>query len=220
MKSKNLWRKIKSESTPGTTPLHPSFFTSLNKNDLVLEIGSGSGRVIDICIEKRLRCVGFDVNPNEIESLKVKYKDNKNVTVMEHDITKSSLPKIRGAKAAIMLGLLGALDSTSQRLSALENTLSALDEKGYIFVSEFLYDDSIEELKERYEKGRKLGLENGSFLVEGGKDGTSYITHNFLKEELERVLSTHCTIVDVKITNFTTFHGNIRPGILVVARRK
>ena len=74
MKSKKLWKKIIKDSTPGTATLHPSFFKVLNKKDLVLEIGSGSGRVIDMCLDNQLKVIGYGINANEVAFLKEKYE--------------------------------------------------------------------------------------------------------------------------------------------------
>jgi tRNA (cmo5U34)-methyltransferase len=54
----------------------------------ILDIGSGNGRLLDLCL---LKCrnasgVALDFSPTMLEELKKKYSENENITVIEHDL--------------------------------------------------------------------------------------------------------------------------------------
>ena len=54
----------------------------------ILDIGSGNGRLLDLCM---LKCknasgVALDFSPAMLDELKMKYNDDGNVTVVEHDL--------------------------------------------------------------------------------------------------------------------------------------
>ena len=54
----------------------------------ILDIGSGNGRLLDLCLLKCKNATGvaLDFSPRMLEELEKKYNENENVTVIEHDI--------------------------------------------------------------------------------------------------------------------------------------
>jgi phospholipid N-methyltransferase len=220
MKGDALWKNIDKNTTPGTAFLHPTFWTMVKPGDLVIEVGSGNGRVIEECLARKLRVAAIDINPNELGELRKRYMTNKNVSLEELDVTKSKPLKRKIAQGAILLGLVGALDSPAGRKRALTNVAASLEIGGALCVSEFVYSPTDPVLSHRYKKAEAMGLEKGSFVVDEADGSAKYITHNFQEAELVRLVEADFTIIKLEKTMFTSYHGNERKGISLIAKKK
>jgi ubiquinone/menaquinone biosynthesis C-methylase UbiE len=211
------WKKIVANQTPGTAQIDDLFWESLNPHETVLEVGVGSGRVIDESLRRGLNIIAIDINKQEIENLRNIYETNEAVELLIADATKPlSLP--RKVNGVVMLGLLGALNFELQRNDALRNCAAVTEPKSEVVVSEFLVDDTDEVLASRYKQGQKDGLERGSFAVFDDAGNVQYITHNFDEDELVSLVGRYATILSVSKTIFMSYHGSERKGIIVRAR--
>jgi len=219
MRAKDFWERIKENKTPGTAILHSEFDKMVKAKDQVLEVGSGSGRIVDICLEKKAKVIAVDINTEEIDALKRRYQFNDNVTVKELDITKDIAARPSSVDSAIMLGLLGALDSPKERVTSLKNIAKSIKPRGFLFISEFEYYPKDKTLKDRYDRGVLQGLEKGSFLVDSKNGFSSYITHNFELDELKALVEREFEIIDLERRTFMSYHGNKRVGMALIARK-
>jgi 16S rRNA (adenine1518-N6/adenine1519-N6)-dimethyltransferase len=92
--------KIHKKSTPKNLVLGQHFLTDrniLNKmvsaadvspNDIVLEIGAGSGTLTEVLAKQAKRVIAVEKDPKLAELLKAKFSDQKNVKIIPEDILK------------------------------------------------------------------------------------------------------------------------------------
>ena len=78
----NNWKNIKINHTPSTSSIDLNFLKKITNSSKVLEIGSGSGRIIDILNQKGCSVIGIDINNNELSNLKYKYNSNHKITFL------------------------------------------------------------------------------------------------------------------------------------------
>ena len=65
---------------------------NIQKTDTVIEIGPGKAALTDILKDLTDNLIAVDIDANLANNLKIKYKDNKNVTVINKDFLKFELP--------------------------------------------------------------------------------------------------------------------------------
>lgn len=213
------WSKIPVGKTPGTTLICKEFWESLDNEDLIIEVGTGSGRAAAECLERGFRVLGCDINELEVEHTKrqlgKRFASSK-FDVRYHDITKSSLSTL--GEGALLLGLLGALVK-KDRLMALKNTISSLKPGSILYISEFLINTDDPILLQRYEAGLRLGDEYGTFPVYDDDQNILYFTHNFYEQELlELMKKSGLKIIFCKRQEFMSYHGNKRKGISIMGK--
>ena len=66
---------------------------SLSKNDLLVDLGSGDGKVLRSAEEKGARVIGVEINPILVLFSKLKYSGVKNICIYCSDMYKFKLPK-------------------------------------------------------------------------------------------------------------------------------
>jgi 2-polyprenyl-3-methyl-5-hydroxy-6-metoxy-1,4-benzoquinol methylase len=214
----HTWRDIPRGKTPGTTQIDNRFWRYISSGDTVAEVGSGSGRVIEECIDRQLNVVAIDINQHELAGLKKKYLKNPNVMFLLSDVTKplSTQDKFNGV---IMLGLLGAVSGSDLRLQALKNCINKAV-PGCIFnISEFLVDNDDVILAKRYLEGKLKGFESGSFSVMDEQGSSLCVTHNFELQEIKDLVGSCLDIISIEHTVFLSYHGNKRKGVMILARK-
>jgi 16S rRNA (adenine1518-N6/adenine1519-N6)-dimethyltransferase len=69
-------------------------FACITKGDFVIEVGPGKGILTDILKNLTNNLTIVDIDTKLAENLSVKYKDNKNITVINQDFLKFELPSI------------------------------------------------------------------------------------------------------------------------------
>ncbi len=67
-------------------------YSSLNKDDIVLEVGAGLGFLTQLLSQKCKKVIAVEVDPKLVEILKEQIQGLKNVDLIEGDILKISLP--------------------------------------------------------------------------------------------------------------------------------
>lgn len=65
---------------------------NISKNDTVIEIGPGKAALTDILKDYTDNLIAVDIDKNLADNLQIKYKDNKNVTIINKDFLKFDLP--------------------------------------------------------------------------------------------------------------------------------
>ena len=65
----------------------------IQENDSVLEVGPGLGSLTHFIADKNAKYDAVDIDPRMIDFLKVVYKDNNNVQIIENDIRKQDISK-------------------------------------------------------------------------------------------------------------------------------
>ncbi|MBQ3942969.1 MAG: methyltransferase domain-containing protein, partial [Elusimicrobia bacterium] len=64
----------------------------IQKTDTVIEIGPGKAALTDILKDYTDNLIAIDIDSNLAQALQLKYKDNKNITVINRDFLKFDLP--------------------------------------------------------------------------------------------------------------------------------
>ena len=65
---------------------------NISKNDTVIEIGPGKAALTDILKDYTDNLIAVDIDKHLADNLQIKYKDNKNVTIINKDFLKFELP--------------------------------------------------------------------------------------------------------------------------------
>jgi len=213
----NYWKKIKQNNTPSTSEILDEFVNKIDSQSKVLEIGCGSGRIIDECISKKCLIYGIDINKNEIDALKSKYKYFNNVILENNDITNINFKLRVNYKFdyVFMNGLLGALKK-EERTIALKNVLKLINSNSIIHLSEFLLFEKNEEMKIRYLNDLSQTGEYGTFFVYNKEGEKIYQTHNFSESEIKNLVSDNYIIIRKELLDFKSYTGKIKPGIILI----
>jgi 16S rRNA (adenine1518-N6/adenine1519-N6)-dimethyltransferase len=66
----------------------------LNADDLVIEIGPGPGVLTEELVKRAGKIIAIEIDNNLAEKLKIKYKNNKKVEILNGDILKINLPEL------------------------------------------------------------------------------------------------------------------------------
>src|SRR3990167_8938820 len=69
----------------------------LSKNDIVLEVGPGKGALTEALAQKAKKVIAIEKDGKLVEYLKEKFKNQKNIEILEGDILKTS-PKNYGLR--------------------------------------------------------------------------------------------------------------------------
>lgn len=219
-KLSSVWVKIPANKTPATTPILREFWNYFEKDSRILEVGCAWGRLIFECLKRDLLVIGIDINNAEIIELKKGLKLGKSenrASVFCMNATKMNFEN-ESFNGAIMQGLLSALES-KERYLALKEVFRVLKKHGLLHVAEFEIIDNVE-ARTRYENDEKITGEFGtlSILDENGKE--MFRSHNFSQNELKGLLESVGFKVKIfKKKKFVSFHGNIKPGMLIIAEK-
>ena len=217
----NYWKKIKQSNTPSTSGILDDFLNQINSQSKVLEIGCGSGRIIDECISRKSFVYGVDINKNEIDALRLKYRGYEKVILEINDITNKNFKLKEDYKFDYVFinGLLGALKS-KQRAVALKNILKVTDFISIVHLSEFLLFEENEEMKVRYSKDFLETGEYGTFFVYNVEGNKVYQTHNFSEIEITKLVSKDFKVVRKELLNFKSYTNKTKPGIILLLQKK
>ena len=210
-KNISLWLKIKANKTPSSVKIDNDFWKHFKPKDKILEVGCGWGRAVRECLKRNLDVVGIDINRNEIRELN--RKNLKGAEIKYGDILKIKLRK--EFNGALMLGIISAL-SKRERARAFKKVNSFLMNGGYIHVSEF---EMSKKFKKRYDNDFKITKEYGTLSV---KDNGVEVfrSHNFTKTEIfDLIKNGGFKIVKFKRAEFTSYHKDKKPGMIIIAQK-
>jgi cyclopropane fatty-acyl-phospholipid synthase-like methyltransferase len=209
--NKKFWLKMKAGTTPSSTEIDNDFWKYFKPGDKMLDVGCGWGRAVKECLKRGIKVVGIDINKNEIKALKE--QNLKGAEIKCGDILKIKFKeKFNGV---LMLGVLCTMEK-KERQACLKKVNFLLKDKGYVFISEF---ETSDKFKERYENDFKITKEYGTLSVkDAGKE--VFRSHNFTKEEIYGLLnSSGFKIVKFKRAEFTSYHRDKKPGIMITAQK-
>jgi ubiquinone/menaquinone biosynthesis C-methylase UbiE len=209
----NLWAKISPDKIPSSTKIDKRFWDYFKKGDNILEVGCGQGRFVYSCATRGLKATGIDINKEAIDLLeedawlfgaKASHLDILNAKFEE---------KFKGA---LLQGLLGAMEE-NDRLKCLNKVKSIMEKGGYLHIAEFEMSDKYEK---RYKEDFKLTGEYGTMSIKDKDSGEELCRgHNFFKEELiELVKKAGLKIISFKQTFFSSYHGEKKPGMMIIAK--
>lgn len=217
----NYWKVIKKNNTPSTSGISEEFLSEMNSKSKILEVGCGSGRIISESISKGHFVYGIDINKNEVSSLMLKYKSNKNVILEVNDITNKDFNLNIDYKFDYIFlnGLLGALN-LGQRRIALQNILKVMHIHTVVHLSEFLLFEECDEMKKRYLKDFVVTGEYGSFFVYTKEGKRLYQTHNFRESEITDLVVYNFKIIKREVKKFVSYSGKMKPGIILLLKIK
>ena len=105
----NNWLNFNKGETPASLQIAPEFLTILSKNDIVIDIGCGSGRYSRLLVPYVNKVIGIDINQREINYASSDYQKSPDLNYCVADA--SILPfKTESFTIAILLGVLGGVN--------------------------------------------------------------------------------------------------------------
>jgi len=221
-KPADLWKKIDANKTPGTMPVSEVFWSKFKPGNQILEVGCGWGRIIENCLDRKLRVVGIDINLNEIIALTTKLNkdgvDSNLVEIYEKSVLDTGF-KDNKFDGIIMQGVLSAL-SRKDRMKCLEEVYRMLKPGGCVHIGEFQLNDSDPIFKKRYDEDFLTTKEYGTLSVKDGNGNEMYQSHNFSIDEITDMLK-RSGFASTKVIKdiFTSYHGNKKPGMMIISKK-
>ncbi len=215
-----LWFRVPATKVPGTTPIDEKFWSLLRPGSMVLEVGCGDGRIIYECIKRGFAVIGIDINAAAIKKLRagIKKMGTNTVSLDVSSITKTKFNK-DFFNAATLQGILSAL-STADRVQALHELWRILKPNAIIHIAEFEFIDNNVVARARYDRDYQITKEYGTISVTNDLGTELYRTHNFKEAELRSLLeATGFTIISFRREIFTSYHGNRKPGLLIILKK-
>lgn len=216
-----LWGKISIGNTPGTAPIDENFWHLLPKKSLIFEVGCGWGRIIFECLKRNFEVVGIEINKNEVDALNKKLSQLKLDTKAKvyNENIKSTSFNNETFSAAIMQGILSALPKNI-RNAGLREIYRILKPGGYIHVAEFELIADDPNAVVRYKNDELITKEPGTLSIRDRSGKELYRTHNFSEGELIKLIEKNkFKIISLSKDNFTSYHGNKKPGLLIIAQK-
>lgn len=210
----NLWAKIPPNKIPSSTKIDKRFWGYFVKGDSILEVGCGQGRFLYACAMRGFKITGIDINKEAIELL------NKDAYLFGAKACYADILKAKFKekfKGVLLQGLLCSLEK-KDRIKCLNKVKSAMEMGGYLHVAEFEMSDKFEK---RYIEDFKLTKEYGTLSIKDKDTGKELCrSHNFYKEEIKEMIEmAGFKITSFKRTFFTSYHGEKKPGIMIIAQK-
>ncbi len=194
-KNIDLWRSC----LDSLTPAYASFFSAEEKylkenihpKDNILDIGSGTGRIVDYILQSTPHVTGIDYDQETIEGLRKKYKNQ-------------PLTKFVNANAADLpfedecfdvITFSTVFCNIEDKSKAMSESARVLKKEGFLFLSTYS-EDALDDRVKQYKKAKLLQLStnNGKITFVGG-----HTSAQFTLEELEQYgLNAGLELVDYK----------------------
>ncbi|MEG3906424.1 class I SAM-dependent methyltransferase [Microcoleus sp. w1-18aA5] len=99
-----LWYLAKADGIPHRTEGEAVLLEEVPKNvKRILDVGTGDGRLLGLlkCDRPNVECVAIDFSPTMLEKTRIRFADDQNVTVIEHNFDES-LPADLGKFDAVV----------------------------------------------------------------------------------------------------------------------
>jgi len=209
----NPWSKIPPEKIPSSTKVDERFWNYFQEGDSILEAGCGQGRFIYSCAINGLRIVGIDINKEAVKLL------NEDAWLFGAEVYHGNIltTKFKEKFKGVLLQAIISSLKPRDRIKCLSNVKSAMEKGGYLHIAEFEMNDKYEE---RYKKDYKLTGEYGTLSIKDKESGKELCrSHNFFKEEMiELIENSGFEIVSFKKALFTSYHGEKKPGMMIIAK--
>lgn len=210
----NLWAKVPPSKIPSSTKIDEKFWSYFRSNDPILEAGCGQGRFVYAGALKGFKMTGIDINKEAIELLAKDVWFFGAEAYYADILTAEFKEKFRGV---LLQGLLGSLEK-NDRIKCLDKVKSIMESHGYMHISEFEMSD---DFTKRYEEDFKLTGEYGTLVIRDKETGKELCRgHNFYEEEIKELIKkSGFEIISFKRTFFTSYHGDKKPGIMIIAQK-
>jgi cyclopropane fatty-acyl-phospholipid synthase-like methyltransferase len=209
----NLWAKIPPSKIPSSTKIDEKFWSCFREGDSILEVGCGQGRFVCACAMRGLKIVGIDINKEAIEML------NEDAYLFGAEVYNADILTAKFKekfKGVLLQGLLCSLGK-KDRTKCLNKVKSVMEGGGYLHVAEFEMND---EFEKRYGEDFELTGEYGTLSIKNKDTGKELCrSHNFYKEEITELLEkSGFKIVSFERTFFASYHGEKKPGMMIIAK--
>ena len=210
----NLWTGIPPDKIPSSTEIDEKFWSYFKEGDSILEVGCGQGKFVYNCATRGLKIIGIDINKEAIEIL------NKDAYLFGAEVYYANIltAKFKEKFDGVLLqGLLGSLENKN-RAKCLSKVKSVTKDGGFLHIAEFEMSDKFDK---RYKEDFKLTGEYGTLAIRDRDTGKELCrSHNFYKEEIKDLIEkAGFEIVSLKKTFFTSYHGDKKPGMMIIVQK-
>ncbi len=209
----NQWENISPKKIPSSTKIDGKFWSYLKKGDNVLEVGCGNGRFVLSCAVRGFNATGIDINKKAVELAQEEaWAFGANVFCADI-LTVNFKEKFKGV---LLQGVLCSMEK-DDRIKCLKKIKSIMEPGGFLHIAEFEMSDKY---ADRYREDYKLTGEYGTLSIKDKETGQELCrSHNFYKEEIVELLEkAGFELVSFKRTFFTSYHGEEKPGIMIIVR--
>ncbi len=217
-----FWQKISANKTPGTMPVSEEFWKKFKPGDHILEVGCAWGRIVFECLKRDFKVTGIDINSHEVNLLQKRLKEQ-NISTKEAKIKVSDILSSKFKEGtfsgAILLGVLAGMP-IDKRIKCLKEVCRILKPDGVVYIGEFELNTSDPVYRKRYEEDMLITGEFGTLSVKDDSGEELYRTHNFSVDEISKtIIESGLTLESVTKSTFISYHGNKKPGIMIIARK-
>lgn len=162
-------------------------FIDNKKNLKVIDVGCGDGKLLEKIVDKEEKCYGMDISIEALKMARKKLPDS--VMLVQHDATEKWPFKNDFFDCILCTG--NTLGNVAEPQSIIKETARCLKSGGAgmfsVFNSEFLNENTVKEVYEKYEtpiKFEKFDSEKKTVLLAKGLR-----SHWFTKAELEELFN-------------------------------
>ncbi|MFC1731392.1 class I SAM-dependent methyltransferase [candidate division KSB1 bacterium] len=214
------WQKFEREKIPSSLNLFPIIFDYLKKNDQILDVGCGFGRIcIDLYNKGYKEVYGIDINESgilyarkQISELSQDHLKVANATNIPFDDSQFDFVITHAFWTTVM---------SEEREAVMKEISRVLKKDGFLYTAQFgqTWEDPL--YKKRYEDGLAKGYKRGTFESLDKETGElRYLAYHYTKEEIEALTN----VVNFKILYysneiFTTQSGNRINGHVLIAQK-
>lgn len=188
-------------------------FDYLHNDDVVLDIGCGYGRLAGLFKKQGCVVYGIDINISAIEET----QRNLNLSGIKFSVQNAEHTNFQGSffNVVVSQAVLACMNK-QKRKKTVQEIYRILKSGGILHIAEFGRNDDID----RYVQDEKNTKEYGTVIVKNLDGSERFRTHNFLKSELEELLTQQdFKILSYENLDFTTVHGNFHPGHIFICQK-
>ncbi len=183
------WKLFDGGHVPSSLHISHLLFDYINKDSHILDLGCGEGRAIIELFEKGYDAItGTDINAQSL---------NNAVKRLKTHAPAGNLPQLAVSDAyslpfrnecfdcvvthAFWTTIIGA----ENRAAVACEIFRVLRNDGILYISDFARNDDKPLYRKRYEEGKAMGYEEGTFEAAGVSASQTYLAHHYTIEEIE-----------------------------------
>ncbi len=224
METETGWNQFEGKETPSTVEIHESFFKTVSKNSDILDFGCAWGRVAFQLQKLGYNVTGFDLNKKAVDTAieSAKSCENTGGKVKFDRANAMDLPYTdESFDACIIQAFLTTIISPLDRIKVLKEAYRVLKKNGILYIADFGLNWNNLHYRELYRRDYLSTMELGTFIVKDNSKAPGedlFTVHHYTRKELIDLVS-EFNVENFQETLFTTFHGNITKGYIVIARK-